>query len=82
MLPKATRKDMNTFYVCNKAVVVLFIEFEVKSIMCECACDWMSVLDCVYAFATVIWSEAEMNFLPHLEAAARSLRFGRCHLDD
>ena len=29
VLPKVTTEDMNTFYVCNKLAVVLFIEFEV-----------------------------------------------------
>lgn len=43
VFPKAAREDMNTFYVCNKPAVVLFIEFEVQTVICECMCDWLSV---------------------------------------
>lgn len=37
VLFKVSGEDMNTFYVRNKLVVVLFIESEVKTNMCyEC----------------------------------------------
>lgn len=80
VLPKATTtEDMNTFYVCNKPAVVLFIEFEVWTIICERMCDWVSVR-CLYICECVFG--AEVTILPHLEAAAGSPGLRPRHLAD